>query len=120
MFAWARNLNVLRARPELKMLISTQPGLRTSIGAAMKAKRAGMPRGFPDIELLVMRGQGLIMEPKYGLFIELKRLYGGTLSDEQADWIQALRNEGYAACYRAGSKAAIDTIEQYLNGEFEG
>ncbi len=110
-FAWARNLNVLRARPELEMLISTQPGLRTNIGAAMKAKRAGMPKGFPDLALFVA------INWRHGLFVELKRIEGGILSPEQRRWSRVLQLRGYAWAVCEGAKHAIATIEKYLDGE---
>ncbi len=118
-FAWARNLNVLRARPELEMLISTQPGLRTNIGAAMKAKRAGMPRGFPDLALFVPKAivEGLEIAWHHGLLVELKRTKGGVVSAEQLAWGTVLRKQGYAWAVCEGAKHAIATIEKYLDGE---
>ena len=54
-FEWARNPLVLKAQPDLIMLKANNDGLKLSMGMAMKAKRAGSAKGFPDIELLVVR-----------------------------------------------------------------
>lgn len=119
-FAWARNPLVLRGQPDLAMLISTQPGMRVSIGTAVKAKRAGMPKGFPDLFLAVPRGRGLLapggLSRYCGLFIELKRRLGGVLSAEQKEWAVRLGAQGYAVRRCDGASAAIKVIEAYLEG----
>ncbi len=119
-FAWARNPLVLRGQPDLAMLISTQSGMRVSIGTAVKAKRAGMPKGFPDLALLCARS----MEDEHcrswghycGLFIELKKIKGGVVSPEQKDWLAFLREQGYGAivCYGwlEARKVLIDYLER--------
>lgn len=49
-----------------------------------------------------------------GLFIELKRIKGGSVSKEQKDFISFLNNQGYLAVVCKGHKEAIVVIEQYL------
>lgn len=93
--------------PELKWLYSTLNGVRLPIGAARKAKSAGMKRGVPDIDLPARAG------PYSGLRIELKRRYGKP-SVEQARFLRFLRSEGYRAVYRRGAASAINEIETYL------
>lgn len=94
--------------PGVDLLYSTLNGVRVSIGQARKMKAAGMTRGVTDINLDVARG-GF-----FGLRIELKRLKGGTVSDEQKDKLYRLREEGYKAEVCRGSKDAIKLIEIYL------
>lgn len=57
--------------PELWLLNGSLNGVRLSIGQAVKAKRCGEKRGFPDIFLPVAR-KGF-----HGLAIELKKKKGG-------------------------------------------
>lgn len=49
-----------------------------------------------------------------GLFIELKRIKGGSVSKEQKDFISFLNNQGYLAVVCKGHKEAIVVIEHYL------
>jgi hypothetical protein len=96
--------------PELALLFATLNGMRTSIGAAVKAKAAGNKRGVPDIFLPVAR------LGKHGLWIEMK-CKGGRTSKEQDAWIAALRAQGYQAevCYNWTQ--AVNEIETYLTWE---
>jgi hypothetical protein len=74
---------------------------------AVNLKRQGVKAGVPDLFLPVAN------HGKHGLFIEMK--YGkGRTSPAQKEWIELLRENGYAAevCY--GASEAIDLIEKYL------
>lgn len=84
-------------------------GRRDAItGARMKAE--GVAAGVPDIFLAVpWRGFG-------GLYIELKRQKGGTLSEAQESMIARLREAGYRAEVCKGWQAARGVIENYLTG----
>lgn len=83
-------------------------GLRASIGAVIKAKKAGARKGIPDLFLPIPCGQ------YHGLYIEMKRLKGGRLSPEQKEWIQTLSYAGYKAEVCKGHQAAIAVIVKYL------
>jgi hypothetical protein len=107
-FQWAALMSV--QRPELKLLNSSLNGVRLTIGQAKKAKRAGMKKGYPDIFLPVPRGIF------HGLFIELKKKGGSKPTKEQAEWLSELVGWGYDCYCCKGSRAAISTIESYLNG----
>jgi hypothetical protein len=113
-FAW-RDMAV-KGNPDLAMLISTQPGMRTTIGAAVKAKKAGMPKGFPDIALFVAVNQ---YRDFYGLFIELKRRDSAPsdVKPKQREWATRLTEQGYCCRVARGASEAIKLIEQYLDGE---
>lgn len=96
--------------PELEMLVGSMNGVRLTIGQAVKAKKAGMKRGYPDIRLDVARGI------YHGLRIELKRRRGGVVSPEQKTWLKSLLREGYLAVVCRGEDEAKETIMRYLEG----
>ena len=78
-------------------------------GARLKSE--GLRAGVPDINLDVARGE------YHGLRIEMKRRRGGRVSPEQAAWLEALREQGYAAIVAYGWEEAADAIEKYLRGD---
>lgn len=94
--------------PRLASIYSHLNGMRTSIGTARKHKLAGARKGIPDL-FLPIPSRGL-----HGLYIEMKRSKGGTLSREQKQWIAALKSQGYEAVVCKGCDSAIETITQYL------
>ncbi|UPG86835.1 VRR-NUC domain-containing protein [Luteibacter aegosomatis] len=116
---WA-GINAVRA-PELRLLFaipngaalaskSTGPGRRFS-RQAMKLRAEGLKSGVPDLCLPVARGK------YHGLFIEMKRVKGGTLSPEQKEWLQRLADQGYCAVRCNGWWEARTAILQYLATE---
>lgn len=79
----------------------------------------GVKPGVPDICLPVVSngpdgngGNALY----FGLYIELKRQRGGTVSHEQKEWVRDLRAEGYAVEVCKGWEAAAKVITDYLEG----
>jgi hypothetical protein len=98
-----------------KLLFCTLNGVRVPIGVAKKMKRAGNRAGVPDVILPVV---GYAACP--GLFIEMKRIKGGVISNDQHWWHKQLRDMGYQVTVCAGAKAAIDTITKYLAAAKEG
>ena len=85
-------------------------GMRTSYLQAIKMKRTGYVKGFPDL---------FIYEPNqdyHGLAIEMKKEKGSVASPEQKSWQEQLRNRGYASYICKGSEEAIKTIDEYFNG----
>jgi len=106
LFAWAA-LNI-RKHYELWLLNGSLNGVRLSIGAAVKCKKAGMKKGYPDINLPVAR-QGF-----HGLFIELKRVKGSSTTKEQIVWHKLLRDEGYRVEVCKGWHEAKDVLIDYL------
>jgi len=77
-------------------------GTRASIGAAVKAKKEGVRSGVPDL-----------YAPKWKLWIEMKKVKGGTLSATQKDWIDYLKNDvGDSVIVARGfSDAKVQVIE---------
>lgn len=101
-------VNWLRKRyPHLKFSASANGGSR-HIAEAVKFKRMGVSKGFPDIEIPVAR------KSYHGLYIELKRQEGGVLKKEQKEWLAFLSAEGNLAVRCDGFKEAANLIEDYL------
>jgi hypothetical protein len=110
-FTWAASYAYIDKR--VNLLNGSLNGVKLSIGQAVKAKRTGMKKGYPDIFLPVARGG------YYGLYIELKREFSGSTTREQKEWLADLAAEGYLAVVCKGSDAAIKTIIDYLEGKIE-
>lgn len=70
----------------------------------------GVKAGVPDVCLPVPRGG------YHGLYVEMKRKQGGRVSEEQNEWMEALRAQGYEAKVCRGWKEAAEEIEQYMKG----
>ena len=75
--------------PEAALLFHIPNGGGRSKAEAGRFKAEGVKAGVPDLFLPVPKGEF------HGLFIEMKRLAGGRVSDEQKDWIRMLREQGY-------------------------
>lgn len=68
-------------------------------------KRAGMAKGVPDYMIILPLGL---------FFIEMKRIKGSKVSQEQKDWIAALQDlDGVEARICYGADDAIKFIESY-------
>ena len=103
--------------PELSLLNGSLNGVRLTIGQAVKSKKQGMKKGFPDIHLPVAKGG------YHGLFIELKikpyrndkgKMVYPVVSTEQRYWIEVLIKQGYRAVICKGFDAAMIEILNYL------
>lgn len=99
------------SRPELKMLYHIPNGGSRHKAEAGRFRAMGVRPGVPDLCLPVAIGG------KHGLYIELKRVKGGRVSEEQAAWIAELRARGYAAEVCRGWEEAAGVILRYLRGE---
>lgn len=82
-----------------------------SIGMATKAAATGLKKGVPDLCIAMPRA------PYHGLYIELKRVSGGTVSEHQRKWIGILRRQGYRAEVCKGYDAAVRVIEEYFRAD---
>lgn len=82
-------------------------GRRDYIEAA-KFKRLGVSAGVPDLCLPIAR------KGYHGLYIELKRVSGGKLSETQMTWRDILLREGYAWYEAKGAADLIQFVENYL------
>lgn len=75
-----------------------------------KLKKEGLKSGVPDLFIPMPTSK------HHGLFIEMKRQKGSSISLEQKAWIATLSNEGYKAVICKGAKMAIEEIEKYFKG----
>jgi hypothetical protein len=103
---WARNN--IEKYPELEFLSCSLNGFNRSHAASAMAIASGMVAGEPDLFLpVVNRGY-------HGLFIELKKVKGGSTSKEQKRWIEFLTKQGYLAKVIKGSQPAIELLQWYI------
>ena len=93
-------------------------GIKLSIGQAVKQKKLGMPKGYPDLFIAEPNGK------YHGLFIELKK--SGTKLfkrdgkpvnehiEEQNEMLDRLQERGYYATFCIGFDEAKQTIDSYF------
>jgi hypothetical protein len=117
--AWARLMVSTGQEPRLRFLRSGFEGLRLGMGTRMQVKRQSIATGWPDLFLAVPMCLGNNRGETntkwiHGLFIELKRISGGTVSAEQSRMIGDLQSLGYKAIICRGADHAIQTIKEYL------
>lgn len=93
-----------------ELLVAIPNGGKRHIKTALAMKQEGVSKGFPDLFLPVPNCKF------HGLFIEMKRQKGGTLSKEQKAWIEYLNSVGYQAVVCKGFLEAKEVIECYLSG----
>ena len=67
-----------------------------------------MKPGVPDLCIPVAK-KGF-----HGLYIEMKKERGGSLTQHQINWLDLLNAEGYKAVCCHGSEKAIQVIEDYF------
>lgn len=95
--------------PALRGRLAAVPnGGQRHPAVAAKLKAEGVRKGFPDMMLLKPSGG------YFGLFIELKRIKGGSVSAEQSDWLHWLNQQGFMAAVCKGADEARKTIQDYL------
>lgn len=94
--------------PALRIFAIPNGGKRGKL-EAMRLKQEGVRSGVPDLMIPVPCG-GF-----HGLFVEMKKTKGGTVSKEQKDWIAYLVKNGYKAQVCNGYKEARAVIESYLS-----
>lgn len=75
---------------------------------AVKLKRTGVQAGVPDICIPQACGA------YHGLYIELKRVKGGRVSDSQNYWLGLLREQGYYAEVACGADEAKEMVLHYM------
>lgn len=95
--------------PEVGLAHASLNGARLSWTQAKKQKAAGMKSGIPDIFFPVPRF------PYHGLYIEMKRSKGGTISDEQKRWMAMLMDQGYHVAVCKGFDEAKDVFLNYFS-----
>ena len=99
---------------EYDMIFAIPNGGARQKATAGKLKAEGVKPGVPDLMLPVRRGEYA------GLFLEMKRRKGGTVSAEQKGWMTALTAQGYKCLVCRGADEGKAAIQNYMNmGEGE-
>lgn len=95
--------------PRLELLYAIPNGGARHPAVAAKLKVEGVKPGVPDVCLPVAAGSF------HGLYVELKRLKGGTVQPEQTRWNLLLLRQGYRAVVARGWVEAARVICEHLN-----
>lgn len=98
------------AKKQIPYYASANGGSRNSL-EAVNLKRSGVQAGVPDICILIPKA------PYHGLYIEMKRRKGGTISAAQRYWLALLNQQGYRALVANGADEAIKFTEEYLTND---
>ena len=109
LFRWAAYQS--GAYPVLRKMYHIPNGGKRGKAEAARFKAQGVKAGMPDIHLPAARG-GF-----HSLYIELKRLEGGSVSQHQKDRIADLREEGNRVEVCKGWEEAAQVIMDYLQME---
>lgn len=96
--------------PELALMYHIPNGGSRNKLEAAHLQAQGVKPGVPDVCLPVARS-GF-----HGLYVEMKRLRGGKVSENQRTWISMLREQGYQAAVCKGWEDAAELIKSYLLG----
>ena len=107
-FRWIRS-NQIRI-PELQLAYGTLNGVRLAPKLRKKMYLQGNRKGVTDIVLPAKSKTGFYP----GLYLELKRLKGGSVSPDQKKYMRLLDEQGYCTRVCKGHKAAIELIKNYL------
>lgn len=94
--------------PDFRWINGSLNGIRLAYQAAYNAKCAGLRKGIWDINWLLKRS------PYSGLHIEMK-VKGNTLSDEQSDFGEFLRDNGFFTYVAFHPKEAMRATVDYFN-----
>lgn len=82
---------------------------------AIKMKRLGTSKGFPDLIVLVpIKGVTGHVDTYQMLAIEMKRKKGSTVSPEQKQWIKMLELAGIPSRICRGADEAIEFVKEYM------
>lgn len=84
-------------------------GGKRNLVEALKFKRSGVQPGVPDVCIPIPSGS------YHGLYIELKRVIGGKVSQSQSEWLAFLREKGYYAQVAKGFEEAKEMVEHYFS-----
>lgn len=82
---------------------------------AIKMKRMGTSKGFPDLLVYVpIKGITGTIDSYQMLAIEMKRKKGSITSPEQKEWIKILELSGIPSKICHGADEAIDFVKEYM------
>lgn len=88
---------------------------------AIKAKRMGQSKGFPDLLIFVPIYGTIDDEPDayQPIAVEMKRIKGSVASPEQKVWGKILEKAGVPFKVCKGCDEAIKFVDEVLKGEYE-
>lgn len=117
LFRWAA-LNA-RSHPGLDLMFAIPNGAYLQGGSAQRAaqwarlKKQGARKGVHDVFLPVPMGE------KHGLWIEMKapKPHSADVTEDQAEWLERMVDQGYAAHVAYGWTEAVDIINLYYGRE---
>ena len=82
---------------------------------AIKMKKMGTSKGFPDLLVLVpIKGIGGKVDAYQMLAIEMKREKGSSTSPEQKEWLKILELAGIPSRVCKGCNKAIEFVKEYM------
>ena len=90
-----------RKFPDVRIFAIPNGGAR-SPSVACRLKAEGVSRGVPDLFI-----------PAWRLFIEMKRVKGGVVSEDQYSWKEYLEANGYRVVICAGCEAAQKEVDEW-------
>jgi len=93
------------AYPGVRIFAIPNGGHRGKV-TAIKMKNEGVSRGVPDLCV-----------PAWHLWIEMKRVKGGTVSVEQKDWHEYLADIGDGVLVCRGCDEAMQKVADYLQAK---
>ena len=96
-----------------KLLFAIPNGGKRDARTASSLKMEGVRPGVPDLFFAYPR---FINDDVtvHGLFIEMKRTVGGSVSPDQRDMIASLKKQGYAVEVAKGCDRAVEILKNYL------
>ncbi len=100
---------VTRLRKMGVMVHHSPNGGRRNAREGAKFKRMGVSAGFPDLTIPYAR------KGCHGLYIEIKTVLGGKLSEAQIWWGNFLKKEGYAWYEAKGANEVVRIVCEYLD-----
>lgn len=92
-----------------QLLFAIPNGGQRNIITAKRMKDEGVRAGIPDLFLAVPRGKF------HGLFVEMKKIRGGVVSESQKACMQMLSENGYCVTVCHGFIEAKTAITRYLD-----
>ena len=101
-------IEYLRLQYPKALYCASAGGMRTGWKVAKQMKMMGYISGHPDVAIYEPRGG------YHGLFIEMKRCKGGVVSEEQQEFIDHLRANGYCAEICHGFDEAKLVVDNYF------
>ena len=106
-------VNLLRWQYPDVLFHSIPNGAKVHPATAARLKAEGMTAGVSDLFFAEPRGK------YHGLYLEMKRKKGNSMSPKQHEWFAQASVRGYAVACGKGFEKALKLIEDYLAGRHD-